>query len=758
MVYNIKRFLESFFALSRYNAVFGKRLIFINIALFGFLLFCLSFVLFLCAGGYPLFPAEGDNLTLTIFPAFLLPALPVAWLFMHRKGTAYGGTALLLFLFIYYSFQQHLVIDSGAIFANNFVGLLPDVALTYLSTHGNFILAALIAFLFYQMLPSHFIPVMPIANVMVAGILCWASVQNMQATADQPQAEPQKNEAAGPLFLHLVLADHISPLYLNNIKEQKLPAPTNETRPSYYLFDKVVGDTDFIGKFYKKYAFSYYPKAYSVTESSILSLAKTLNFDQKDKNEELVSHHASLVRPLQPPAYTLNRNEYFKRLKDNGFKISAYPSDYINFCGGAGGAQVDTCHPDEKTLPPLYKESSNTLTGRSGLLFAHYLASFPSFEQKIASLQEACPSYFSPSTCASMPLVGYRGYQIRSFGEPEKFDRILSDMKASPGQEAFIAHLMLPHHPYIYDRQCRLIPTDKWVENTRFRKKGGSFSRAERLKFYTDQLACLYKKMDGFFTDMKKDGLLDRTIVLIHGDRGSNILLGDATTKTENIRHKVIRRFKDRYATLFALHLSNQKDFRLFTDGCDTATLLGRALFGDRQSTCAPITLHEADHLQDDDMMKDSINNWFLAEDNSYRIPALSEADKTLSLVPPPAFETVTVPKIEKETYETSTSPEEQRRREEIEKQLMTLPTNLDELKELDIMQEPIVTLPEKTPEELAAEEKARNVERLLNKYKAKEDHFDTLIQDQDTESRNPSTLVPQYNRSNQKLFKPTYQ
>jgi arylsulfatase A-like enzyme len=115
---------------------------------------------------------------------------------------------------------------------------------------------------------------------------------------------------------------------------------------------------------------------------------------------------------------------------------------------------------------------------------------------------------------------------------------------AQPGN-VYFAHLLLPHYPYAYDANCRLLRWRNWE------KPFAGRQLSNRQHAYYAQVRCTMSKVRELLAALDRSPASRDNIVIIHGDHGSRI------TEVEPADSS-IGKFSDSdmvatYSTLFAV-------------------------------------------------------------------------------------------------------------------------------------------------------------------------------------------------------------
>jgi hypothetical protein len=124
--------------------------------------------------------------------------------------------------------------------------------------------------------------------------------------------------------------------------------------------------------------------------------------------------------------------------------------------------------------------------------------------------------------------------------------------QAAPGR-VVVAHLLVPHDPYVFDEQCRLKPVAAW-ENTadlgRSSRANTAEERLRRYEAYTAQTRCLYVVL-GRLLDAIPEQVRAQSTMVVHGDHGSRIVRHDPEAPGRRVTPADL---VDDHSTLFAIH------------------------------------------------------------------------------------------------------------------------------------------------------------------------------------------------------------
>ena len=88
------------------------------------------------------------------------------------------------------------------------------------------------------------------------------------------------------------------------------------------------------------------------------------------------------------------------------------------------------------------------------------------------------------------------------------FEKFAEDIRDAKKGNAYIAHFLIPHHPFLYDEKCNIITIKPYTED---------------YDDYLKQIVCVQNKIDDLISMMKENRIFSDSIVVIHSDHGSRI-------------------------------------------------------------------------------------------------------------------------------------------------------------------------------------------------------------------------------------------
>jgi len=311
-----------------------------------------------------------------------------------------------------------------------------------------------------------------------------------------------------------------------------------ETESGREAHDALVG-------FAQSEAFTYYPNAFSQYLKTRDSVPNLLNFSASER--PFAGPHSDM---------RLRENAYFKHLSELGYSIDVYQADYINFCMSSQ-AKVRSCR-----TYPMVELTSIRQPGISAWQRALFLRR--SAADASATLRMLRLAYLRLEV--RFPILpdwesgnGNPGplSSIRAIGDIE--DRLAT---LGPGEMVF-AHLLIPHYPYVYEKDCSIRPrVSDWLNRVPFHVAGtlnqatgelhtqnDEASRTLRYEKYLEQVVCTQSMLEDLFATLKKRGVWEQAIVIVHGDHGPRIFR--RMPNADNINELNEDDYRDAFSALF---------------------------------------------------------------------------------------------------------------------------------------------------------------------------------------------------------------
>jgi len=339
---------------------------------------------------------------------------------------------------------------------------------------------------------------------------------------DQRVAARAKPSTGAPVVVHLIFDEFIGLAGIPSIADGDA---VREQLRSFFL------DNGFVvfGQSYSRFAH---------TRNAI---SDTLNYASVPKNAYFIKGN----RPKR-----LRQNRYFEEMHEKGYNIHVYQSEFMNFCSGYEDMVV-SCHTNRDTgIEPLqYLDLSVPMKAWLALdTFSRLSALCRAFDYRYNALRQKALGRgyeLPPWVLNRFTLWAVRG--VRSLQEIE------DDVSNAPPGEMFFAHLLFPHHPYVYGPTCKARDPQHWEMSDDHPPlpPNSDASRARRYDLYLQQIQCIRVRLEQMFDRWRQRGLYERMLIIIQGDHGSRIWLHMPIAANRD--RMVPADYTDGFSTLFVV-------------------------------------------------------------------------------------------------------------------------------------------------------------------------------------------------------------
>lgn len=331
-----------------------------------------------------------------------------------------------------------------------------------------------------------------------------------------------------PVIIHLVLDGHIG---IEGI-------PTD-----------IPGGADikrFLKTFYAGHGFRLFGRAFSRYSGTGNTIPNLLNLSAPASD-------GVYSRPRQGKLI-VTENRYFEALRKMGYRIQVYQSDAIDFCN-ADNARVDACFTYRYTSLQWIREVPIPVSERVWLL-ANGFAKNSTIYYNFARIYNERGRPLAQRAGLILPVWNVTVATHAPLSVVAALKLLRDDVVIGPRGTLYFAHVLLPHGPYPFDRDCRIRPSiAEWLvvaaRDLPWPYRHSLASRSGNYALYFAQVACLYKELDAFFRDIEAADHLSDAIIFVHGDHGSQLSLIWPGTRT---REQMSRQdYIDVYSTLVAV-------------------------------------------------------------------------------------------------------------------------------------------------------------------------------------------------------------
>lgn len=424
-------------------------------------------------------------------------------------ATAFAAGALLLLASLanflahtdYPFFRVDVAIVVGAI-----VCLTATVAFLYAGQRqwGRSFLDGLLAAIFIDLNTPW--PVAPVAVGVAVAIIGWRA----------------RISLAGPMAVFAFFILVTVAVGLSNsggwIRETKSPGstpapPSNKSAVLHLILDEHLGVEGFreadpdsqllkheLRSTYAKAGFVVYGGAYSSHAHTINAIPYILSYGR----------HRGL--PKIGDGVDAGHSDYLEDLTHKGFRLTVLQSDYADLCTDNSTFRCITY--DSSSLRPTLSVPLDTFD-RAKLIAWKFLALSHLFRAATLKVGElGILAGFDGEALVLQVDSAPRTSTVASLDALEFLSNELG--QATPG-DAFVAHLLAPHHPYLVDSNCKYLPRADWgyLQVPK--------STETRRRLYRGQVRCTTKRVLRAIEAFDRSKAGKNAIVIIHGDHGSRI-------------------------------------------------------------------------------------------------------------------------------------------------------------------------------------------------------------------------------------------
>lgn len=340
------------------------------------------------------------------------------------------------------------------------------------------------------------------------------------------QAQPPDK----PVILHLILDEHIG---IEGFRERDPDAPILQQQ---------------LKSFYGQAGFVVYGGAYSEQMHTANAIPYMLNYGHRTRR------HGGKDGVKVGPA------EHLEKLAHSGYRITVFQSDFAELCAGN---RVQRCVTyDSSSLRPTIALPLAT-TERAKLIVWKFI-SLSDF--MLAALSTAADlGDLSGRNGEHLRQVVDAGPRSSTAASLTALDLLTAQLRTAKPGDAFIAHILLPHVPYMVGSDCTFLPRSEWG----YRHTPTNIDK--RRAAYRNQVRCTTHRVAKALRALDQSPAGKNAIVIIHGDHGSRIT--DIDTNEPNVG-----RFGDddliaTFSTLLVLKAPNVQP-RYFADRQPVAAIL----------------------------------------------------------------------------------------------------------------------------------------------------------------------------------------
>jgi hypothetical protein len=227
--------------------------------------------------------------------------------------------------------------------------------------------------------------------------------------------------------------------------------------------------------------FVHYSHAYSRFGQTAYSLASLMSGTAQP------ALSGALSQPEDSHKYRVENNEWYARLKDDGYAINVYQTSYLDFC-----KEADACY---------------------------------TYSGPISSIQHTPLTTIQRIEVILGSLIGIGWPNMTPLASMEALKLFVREIEQTPRGAAHVLHLMLPHFGYLFHDDCSIVDPDEWsnIRDRSLKEQNSPSERKARYGGYISQLICVSRTMAQLFDTLERLGVYDEATIIVHGDHGSRI-------------------------------------------------------------------------------------------------------------------------------------------------------------------------------------------------------------------------------------------
>jgi hypothetical protein len=326
--------------------------------------------------------------------------------------------------------------------------------------------------------------------------------------AAPPDASAAVTQSGGPpAIVHILLDGFVAPGGL----------------PDYPASEVMSAELD---SFFRNHDLTVFPRAYSRYRHTGDSIYSAFNFSHEDWT--IFNHEISSRKE-----HWLRENAFWNALERLGYRFDVVQAGYMDYCRSNPGS-MESC---------WQYQQPNVLAIRA-------------VESPIERARMLASVLINQSTLA-IDLLGVNALITKMalpYHDPRALERLAGNIADKGAGRVYFAHVLLPHGPYGYDENCRVrLAGDyqlKWARMSG-EPPQPSIAYEFRYGYYFAQMECALKSLSTLFRQMKRAGMFDDSIIILHGDHGSGIV--SRKPEHQNAELFTLEEYRSAFSTLFAV-------------------------------------------------------------------------------------------------------------------------------------------------------------------------------------------------------------
>lgn len=309
------------------------------------------------------------------------------------------------------------------------------------------------------------------------------------------QLQPPPQSYAGtvdrPSVVHLILDEHGGPGSL----------------PSDMFSPEEIGRAT---ASFSRHGFRLFTNARSTQRWTQESLASAMNGDVTPPEGSLLHGR---------PEHRMTRNRYLERFVDSGYRARVIQTSFLDLCSRRvrqGGNCFSYPHYTAGVLHDLDLPAGDRALVLASLADRALRTTYRNFLYQTFRDSDNGAAF-------GRWLRKHAQWRLQGLVSARVLPFIADELAALPRGVVYVAHLLLPHHPYVFDGQCRVTPMSTWIEPDFLLTPYTASLRAARYRLYYEQMLCTNDMLGELISVIDGNPALRDATVIVHGDHGSRL-------------------------------------------------------------------------------------------------------------------------------------------------------------------------------------------------------------------------------------------
>jgi hypothetical protein len=253
--------------------------------------------------------------------------------------------------------------------------------------------------------------------------------------------------------------------------------------------------------FYMRHGFRLFERAYSRHFHTVNAIPDILNFGAAGESRTVSK------------SLDIGRTSYLSALGRSGYQLRLYQSNFADFCRYHS---FETCTSAWGPSLSFVKDEPLPINERARLIALKF-ADMSSAAVLVADIIDDVTELTAFQRLGIPQMTVKTAAVSDSLGGFALLQRIASDVSAAKPGQAYFAHVLAPHFPYVRSRDCNFVLPSRWLARR-------SVHEIEaRREAYRSQVACVMRHLETIVRNFQASPGGKNGIIIVHGDHGSRI-------------------------------------------------------------------------------------------------------------------------------------------------------------------------------------------------------------------------------------------